>query len=414
MSSRFLLRGPLDGAAFRADRRPTPGGKLAGVVRVWLLIAVGMRALSQEPSPSMAADYQAGEQALRRGNLVMAKKAFLRVLEHAPNDVGAHTNLGVIYMREQAWNRALGELETARSLAPQMTGIRLNIGLAHFRQGTFAEAIPAFESVVEDEPASTQARQLLGICYFLEDRYRDAVGALETLWPSSNRDLNYLYVLTIASGKAGRHDLENKALERLVDVGQNSAELHLLVGRALLARGQDDKALAELKKAEQLSPQLPFVHYNLALVYKRQHDFALAKRELLKDRDIEPDVPYNYDELGTVSAALGENQEAEKYFRQAVKRDPRLATSWYGLAKIYRDKKDYLAALKALESAAKIDPNSASVHYLKAQILLVQGRKAEAQGELALVRKLQKETTDRLEREISGDRYRDPQLGVAK
>jgi tetratricopeptide (TPR) repeat protein len=398
----------------RIDPQPASGGTLALVVRVWLLIAVGIRALAQDPRASMAADYRTGEQALRRGDLVSAEKAFRHVLETAPNDVGAHANLGVIYMRGREWQRALQELKTGERLAPQLAGIRLNIGMVHYRKGTYAEAIPAFESVVRDEPGSVQARHLLGLCYFFEERYVDAVGALEKLWPLSDTDLDYLYVLTIAAGKAGRHDLETKASERLLEVGKDSAELHLFLGRAFLGRGQDDQALAELKHAEKLNPRLPFVHYNLGLAYKRQHDFARAKREFLMDRDIEPDVAYDYDELGTVSAALGETGEAERYFREAVKRDARLGTSWYGLAKIYKEQKKYSEALNALEAAGTTDPKSASVHYLKAQVMLTQGKREEARDELAVVRKLQKETTDKLEREISGGMYRDPQLGVEK
>jgi tetratricopeptide (TPR) repeat protein len=317
-------------------------------------------------------------------------------------------------MRQQQWNRALGELETARRLAPQMAGIRLNIGLARFRLGNYADAIPALESVLRDEPSSEQARHMLGLCYVLEERYADALGVLEGLWQSSNSDLNYLYILTIAAGKTGRHNLEQTASQRLLEVGRDSPELHLFLGRAFLARGQDDYALSELKRAEQLSPQLPFVHYNLALVYKRQHDLERAKREFLKDRDIEPDVAYDYDELGIVSATLGNNREAERYFQEAVKRDARLGTSWYGLAKIYKQRKKYGEALAALAAAAKVDPNSASVHYLRAQVLLAESKNAESRHELALVRKLQKENTDKLEREISGDRYRDPQLGTGK
>ena len=385
------------------------GGTLAFVVRVWLAMEIAVQILAQDVQPSLAVDYGNGEQALRRGDLVLAEKAFRRVLEIAPNDVGAHANLGVIYMREREWQRALEELNTGERLAPQLAGIRLNIGLVHYRQGAYAEAIPAFASVVRDEPGSVQARHLLGLCYFFEERYADAAAALEKLWASRNADLDYLYVLTIAAGKAGRHDLEIKASERLREVGKNSAELHLFLGRALLGRGQDDPAFAELKHAEQLNPRLPFVHYNLGLVYKRQHDYARAKREFLADRDIEPDVAYNYDELGTVSAALDEAEEAQRYFREAVKRDARLGTSWYGLAKIYKEQKKYSEALNALEAA---DPKSASVHYLKAQILLALGKGPEARQELVNVRKLQKVTTDKLEREISGSKYRDPQLGA--
>jgi hypothetical protein len=40
------------------------------------------------------------------------------------------------------------------------------------------------------------------------------------------------------------------------------------------------------------------------------------------------------------------------------------------------------------------------------------GRKAEAQTEFATVRRLQTETAGKLERDISGGKYRDPQLPV--
>ena len=383
-------------------------------IEICLLATTGAGVRAQEARALIAPSYQAGEQALNRGDLHAAEKAFRRVLALAPNDSGAHANLGVVYMRQRSWKTALEELETAKRLAPQVAGIRLNMGLVYFRREDYTLAIPAFESVVRDEPNSEQARQLLGLCYFLDERYADTIGALEGLWPASNTDLNYLYVLTIAAGKSGRHDLENRALERLIEVGEHSAELHLFLGRAFLARGQDHQALMELDQAEKLGPRLPFLHYNLGLVYKRQRDFEKAKREFLKDRDIEPDVAYDYDELGTVSAALGDDEAAERYFREAVRRDARLGTSWYGLAKIHKQRKRYGEALSALEAAGKIDPESASVHYLRAQVLLAMGKKAEAGDELAAVRKLQKETTDKLELAISGGHYHDPQVAAGR
>jgi tetratricopeptide (TPR) repeat protein len=371
-------------------------------------------ALAQDTRTSIAASYQAGEQALTRGDLPGAEKAFRHVLTLTPNDAGAHANLGVVYIRQRSWKLALEQLEIARRLAPQIAGIRLNIGLVYFRKENYADAIPAFKSVVRDEPDSEQARQLLGLCYFLDERYADAVRTLEGLWPASNSDLNYLYVLTIAAAKVGRHDLENRAMERLVEVGKDSAELHLYLGRAFLAGGQDTQALAELGQAEKLNSRLPFLHYNLGLVYKRRHDFEKARHEFLSDRDIEPDVAYDYDELGTVSAALGDDNAAERYFQEAVRRDERLETSWYGLAKIYRQRKKYGDALRALEAAGKIDSQSASVHYLRAQVLLAMGKNAEAREELATVRQLQKKTTDKLEQAISGGHFRDPQVGAGR
>jgi tetratricopeptide (TPR) repeat protein len=383
-------------------RRP----QLVLILAVWLAgpVLAGQEAAIRQT-------YEAGEQALRHGDLDAAEKAFRDVLSSAPADAGARTNLGVVYMRRQQWQRALADLQAAEKLAPNVAGIRLNIGLAYYRQGEYGKAIRPFESVVRDQPESTQARRLLGLCYFFEERYTDAAGALEGLWPDSNSDLSYLYVLAIAAGNAGRHALEERALARLLEAGKDTPEYHLFIGKAYLTREDNEKALAELELAAAANPKLPFVHYNLGMVYRRKRDFEKAKAEFLQDAAVEPDVAYNYDQLGLVCQMLDDDKNAARYFHQAVQRDPRLGTSWYGLAKIYAKEKKYAAALQALDAAGGVDPNSASVHYLRAQALTQLGRKTEAQAELAAVRRLKQETLDKLEQQITGGVYHDPQLG---
>jgi len=356
--------------------------------------------------------FEAGEAAMHRGQWDEAEKKFLEIVALTPADVGAHGNLGVIYMRQNKWKRALEELHAAEKLAPQIPGIRLNIGLVYYREGDYHKAIAPFESVLRDRPDSEQARHLVGLCYMFDERYADATAALEPLWASSNNDLSYLYVLAVAAGKTDRHDLEEKSLARLLEVGENSPTLHLLVGKAYLNRGDDDKALVELEQAAQADPKLPMVHYNIGVIYKHKRDYDKAQDEFLKDIAVEPEVPYNYDELGTMSLALERNLEARRYFEQALRRNSQIGTSWFGLAKILKAEKHYAAALKALASAGAIDPKSASVHYLRAQILMQVGRKGEAQTEFEAVRRLQSETAGKLERQISGGKYRDPQLPV--
>jgi predicted negative regulator of RcsB-dependent stress response len=57
-----------------------------------------------------------------------------------------------------------------------------------------------------------------------------------------------------------------------------------------------------------------------------------------------------------------------------------------------------------------IDPQSASVYYLRGQVLFVLGRRAEARKEFEEAARLKKATRDELERKISGQRVSDPQL----
>jgi tetratricopeptide (TPR) repeat protein len=355
--------------------------------------------------------YQSGEAAIQQGNLAAAEKDFNHVLELVPQDVGARVNLGVIFMREEKWDKALDYLKQAEKLAPQVAGIRLNVGLVHYRQGQYAAAIPEFESVLKQQPDSAQAQRLLGLCYLFKERYADAARQLEPLWPASNGDISYLYSLAVAAGHAGRHDLEERAMSQLLATGQDSPLLHLLMGKAYLAREDYAGALTELRKAEQADAALPMLHYNLGLAYRHAGDTEKAKAEFLAGVKQEPNVPYNYDQLGLLASEAGNHREAEACYRDAVKRDQNLGTAWFGLAKACRQLKLYPEALEALRHAGDLDPNSASVHYLRAQVLAQLGRNSEAQAEFATVQRLKKEGVDKLEQEITGAKYHDPDPG---
>ncbi len=380
---------------------------------VVLLLMVRLWAAAQESKETMVRQaYQAGEKAMQDGDLAGAKRSFLRVLELVPQDVGARVNLGVLFMREKSWTRALEYLGQAEKLAPQVAGIRLNIGLVHYRQGDYAGAIAPFESVLRDDASSVQARRLLGLCYLFETRYSDAAAMLEPLWTVSDGDLSYLYSLAVAAGQSGQGELENRAIARMMEVGKDSPVVHLLLGKTYVAHGDYEHALTELQTALKGDAKLPMLHYHLGLVYRHNGEMEKARAEFLEDAALEPEVAFNYDQLGLLAGLDGNGHDAEGYFLKAVKRDALLGTSWFGLAKIYRQEKRYSEALRALDQAGAIDTQSASVHYLRAQVLVALGRKAESQRELAAVERLHKDTVDRLEQEISGASYRDREMAV--
>lgn len=354
--------------------------------------------------------YQAGEKALQDGDLALAQQSFALVLRLLPDDVGARVNLAVVLMREKQWDGALRYLQEAQTRAPGITGIRLNIGLIEYRKGDYAAAIPAFESVLHEQPDSAQARHLLGLCYLFDERYADAAAALEPLWPASNTDLSYLYSLAVAAGNAKQHDWEERSLSRMMEIGSDSPLLHVLHGKADLAHEDFSGALNEFETAARQDAKLPLVHYNLGVVYRRQGQLEKAQEEFLRDIALAPGMAYDYDQLGAISYTLQRNQSAESYFRDALKLNPKLGTSWFGLAKVYKQEKRYPQALNAIEQAFVIDPNSGSAHYLRAQILIEMGRNKEAQDELSVVRRVKRESLDKLQQALNGPGYRDPEV----
>ncbi|MGP0020889.1 MAG: tetratricopeptide repeat protein [Candidatus Sulfotelmatobacter sp.] len=326
--------------------------------------------------------FQAGEGALKNGDLGAAETSFRSVLALNPQAAGAYANLGVIEMRRKQWQRAREMLRRAESLAPDVPGIRLNMGLTYYRQGDYASAIAPFKTVVRDVPGSLQARHLLGLCYLFVAHYADAVTTLEPLWPQESDQLNYLYALGIAAGEAKNLELEQRALDRLLDVGQNSPEVHMLMGKAYINHEKFDEALTELNLAAQANPKLPFVHFNLGFAYLKKQNLERAQAEFLADIAIEPEVAYNYEQLGLLYSQQQEDKKAEAALLQAVRLDPRLTDSHVELARVFDRQRKYAAALTEINTAGKLDPASYTIHYLRGQVLRHMGREKEAKAEI--------------------------------
>ena len=362
------------------------------------------------PPADPAKVFAAGEAALKAGKLDVAERDFKQVLAADPKVAGAYANLGVIHMRRKRWPEALAMLHKAEKLAPQVAGIRLNIGLAYFRQNDFLSAIGPFESVVRDAPDSYQARYLLGLCYFFNDRWQDAINALEPLWGQASDQMNYLYVLDIAAYKAKNGALEEKAGARLVEVGQNTPEFHLLMGKAHLNREEYDEAVRELETAVAGDPKLPFVHFNLGLTYAKKQDYERAREEFRKDLEIEPDAAFTYEQLGNVNSTMQDEEEAAKNYRQALKLDGRLINSHMGLAKIEEHRRNYAAALAELDEIIRLDKENAGARYLRGQVLVHMGRQKEGREELATATKMLNQQRSQRHKELEGQGVPSPEL----
>jgi Flp pilus assembly protein TadD len=372
-------------------------------VQAWILgacvvLCFGRQAWAQQAVPRQgggtgegtatqnpAALFAQGQEALKSGNLEAAEAAFRGVLALDPRSGAAYSNLGVIAMRRKEWDKAITLLRKAETLAPTMTGIRLNMGLAEYRRGNYRAAISPLVSVLREQPDSEQARYLLGLCQVFTKHNAEAVEVLEPLWSTKSNDVLYLYLIDIAAVESGQKDLDEKILNQMVRVGGDTAEYHLILGKAFLNRYDVSESKTELELAATINPNLPFLHMNLGIAYMRSADYDRAEAEFRKDIELEPDLADDYEQLGVLFSRMQKDEDAEKSFRDALKRDEKNDGAYLGLAKLYRKRGRLGEALKMVDEALRLSPENDEGHYLKGRILLSLGREKEARGEFATV-----------------------------
>jgi len=377
-----------------------------------LALLVSMTAFGQEAGSSPndpAVIFRQGKQAMQAGQLATAEEDFRRVIVLDPKSGAAHVNLGVTYMREKRWDDALTELRRAESLSPNEAGVLLNIGLVYYRKNDFESAIQPFSAALGQAPNSLQARYLLGLCYFFTNKYKEATETLAPLWDRESAKLNYLYVLSIAASKSSNAEVQKRAFDRMLAVGQNTPEFHLYLGKAWLAQHDTGKALEEFRTAAAAQPDLPLVHYFLGRTYLERHAFSEAEAELEKDAALEPDFAYNYEDLGVLYVLLNKPELAEKNFRRAIERNTQLVNSYFGLAKLYQDGGRYGEALAMADHAVALAQTSASVHYTRGQILKHLGQTEKANREFQTSARLFKSFNDRLQQDPLGENSADAQ-----
>jgi tetratricopeptide (TPR) repeat protein len=75
----------------------------------------------------------------------------------------------------------------------------------------------------------------------------------------------------------------------LLKAQPDSPELHLLWGEAYASQFQDADAEREFRRAIELSPKLPWAHFDLGLLEIHQHRLDVARQEFAAELRLHPE-----------------------------------------------------------------------------------------------------------------------------
>jgi tetratricopeptide (TPR) repeat protein len=265
----------------------------------------------------------------------------------------------------------------------------LQDGLAdlYFKIGRIREAVTAAQDQVAKNPDDIEAHTLLGKVYLrsLGDMQSPQSGQMlqlaiteyEKLAQLKPNDvethllLGQLYGLNHDSAKA---EAEFKAAQ---GIDANSEEVALNMARLYSEQG-DAKRAAEVLNAVPVDDRSPRIEFALGASYeqlKKNKDAVAAYRRAL---DLEPD---NLDtERGLANALLADGQldEALKVLNGIVAAEPQDAQSQIHISEIERRQGNYEQALKTLDKAKPLAPDSLELTYNEALIYDSLGRYDEA------------------------------------
>jgi tetratricopeptide (TPR) repeat protein len=183
-----------------------------------------------------------------------------------------------------------------------------------------------------------------------------------------------LVAWTLVTGCAGTVPLPKKAL------ALNAA------GADALARGDLSTAEARLSVALEYSPRFVEAWVNLGYVELRRGNFEQARRDFVKARSLNKDIPAPHHALGLLADQQGDGEEAERCYRRALEVDPGFGPARANLARRLFARGQYENAREQFQRLREVAPGVVEGWAGEAESLRALGRDVEAEQMIVLAR----------------------------
>jgi tetratricopeptide (TPR) repeat protein len=255
-------------------------------------VAAFQRLLEQKPDVTQARQLY-GLSLVSLGRDEEAVKQLEQTLDAAPPDAAVLYSLGLAYLRlGKPGLRAT--LERLASFPEGRPALHLLQGQAFLRDQEFEKALEELQSATKLNPDLPRLYFSTGLAHYQLGHNKEAVAAFEEESRRSPRDFTTIYYLADALEKDGNTDSARERIDAALKLDPQSPEANGLLGKILFKQGKAAEAVKPLEFAAAKKPADQETRYTLARVYqqlRRREDAAreFAEVERLKSEQLQKD-----------------------------------------------------------------------------------------------------------------------------
>jgi tetratricopeptide (TPR) repeat protein len=354
--------------------------------------------------------------------VLTAALSFSQTPAGVKQDLAAHIQKAQRYLNQKRPDLAIPELNVAVAIDPDNAEAQGNLGVLLYFQAKPAEAIPHLRIALERQPALTKIQGLLGIAELRTQDFADARKNLEAVLPQirdrsfksevglelvglytqegdldeaarvvaqlrrsdpDNAEVNYAAYRTYT-------DLATESMLALALSAPDSAQMHQVIAHEETKQGNTNGAIAHYRKAIDLNPHLPGIHFELAELLNTSSDknvkseaekeYHVALAENRQDEQAEL-------RLAEMDMDKRKLREAYEEYSRAVELQPAEVDAKLGLAKCLIEMNQEDRALALLEETVRVEPGNANAHYRLGMLYRKMGRMEETRREMDLFKK---------------------------
>lgn len=287
-----------------------------------------------------------------------------------------HLEQGQRYLAEGNVEAAILELRNVVKLDPLDERGRYQLAMAYLRRNDPASLGHAREHLavaVQEDPNHLEARLRLGdLCLRLGETAQ-ATNHSETALRLAPEDPRALLLRGRAGLAAGRFESALADLHRVAEREPGNAEVLVHLGRALMGQQKYQEALKRVERALELDPRLLAAHLTLGDLHALLGNEPKAEKAYRRALELDPGDNAALSKLTELLGRAGRWDAAEAAYKQHVAAKPQDSAAELALGSFYLERGKADLAQPHLEKSVELDPNSAVALDKLLELKLVKG-----------------------------------------
>jgi Flp pilus assembly protein TadD len=348
---------------------------------------------------------------------VDAEREFRAAIATTPKDSAARAALAGLYVAEGHADLAEKVLLEAKAQLPNDPAAYPMLGTFYLSRGDNKRALTEFTSLAKDHPNDLRVSKSYAQLLILDHRTEDAAKITEEILKKSPEDGDGLILEGEILLQREKSDEALRVLQQAVKSAPANPVGHYQLGMAHFAKGNINQAENEWREAVRLSPNLTeawvalggsatqrrdwrgleaiaeqlkkispaaegYLYHATARI--NQGDSAGAEADLNQLIRLSPESPLGYNKLGQLRTSQKRWDEAQNFYREALKRSTEVLEATQGLVEVAFRRGKPAEGLEFLHTQIEAHPNNAPLYLLEGESYLRNKQLVEAEHSLSL------------------------------
>jgi tetratricopeptide (TPR) repeat protein len=299
----------------------------------------------------------------KTGDYAEAERIYRQALALAPDSLEALKRLGILEQTELKFDDSIRLFKQVLASDARYPGVNFFLGVSYFGRNEFGQSIDRFERELSISSPHPRCRYYLALALQSSGRIEEAISQLNQSLAQNPKDADALYELARIYKNASLH-----SIELLKALGQDSFQLHALMGEVYADEERYPEAIEEYQAALAKRPDAQGMHYAIGIAYWAQQRMDLAEKAFKDAWNENPNDALTNLYLGDIAVRDQRFPEAVRFLLVAQRGQPNMSQVHVLLGKCYQAQKEPEKAKAEFLAAIDADPAAAQPHYLLSKV----------------------------------------------